>query len=226
MIASSCLRTPWIDQLTISSSCCCFDPKQNSNETMRLIHPDYCFSQIERELLRKPHGRSQKKEMACLWAHFGTSFEVCSELWWRLEPHKTISKDTRPHYILWMLMWAKMYLLEATPARLVGGVDKNYFKNVLWSFWTQLPTWKPKRYIVLVCLPCSTSTFNNTDDVGKMIWWLEWVKQVSCDSWRDGLQNPRAFLVILEKWALSQVQGPGCEVQAWNFYHSCQNCVA
>jgi hypothetical protein len=78
-------------------------------------------------------GGSQKTEMAHFRAHFGTSFEVCLELCWRLEPHATISKGARPHHLLWMLMWTKIYSSEATLARLAGIVNEKSFGNGLGS---------------------------------------------------------------------------------------------
>jgi hypothetical protein len=46
----------------------------------------------------------------------------------------TISKGTRPHHLLWMLMWAKIYSSEATLARLAGDVYEKMFQKWTWIF--------------------------------------------------------------------------------------------
>jgi hypothetical protein len=171
---------------------------------MRLIHPVY-FSQVAREFLCMPPGGSQKTEIAHFRAHFGTSFEVCSELWWRLEPHKTISKDARPDHLLWMLMWAKIYLSEAILARLAGDVDEKMFRKWTWIF---LNTAVNLEAEVVRSASCMSSFLN----VIFYQWLFILFIQIVWKNWFDDWNG-------LNKCLVTVVNGTDCRIQEpWPFW--------
>ncbi|CAJ1951004.1 unnamed protein product [Cylindrotheca closterium] len=68
------------------------------------------FEKVAREMLELPIGSKQysrEREKRVFRAAFGTSFEVCSELWSKLEPKKKISRRAQPKHLLWTLIYYK-----------------------------------------------------------------------------------------------------------------------
>ena len=69
--------------------------------------------------------------------YFGTTPEICAEIWERLDPFKTIEKvfhGVQIKHLLWALMFMKLYSTESVHASLAGGVDEKTFRKWTWIF--------------------------------------------------------------------------------------------
>ncbi len=78
---------------------------------MVVVRPED-FAEAARKVLGRPVGNkklSNKTEHLRFREFVGTSFEVYSDLWTRLDPEKRISKRAHPKHLLWALLFAKVY---------------------------------------------------------------------------------------------------------------------
>lgn len=69
--------------------------------------------------------------------HFGTTPEICAEIWERLNPLETIEKEfhvVQIYHLLWALIFMKLYTKESIHASLVGGVNEKTFCKWTWIF--------------------------------------------------------------------------------------------
>ena len=81
-------------------------------------------------------------------AKFGTSPEVCSELWERLQPHRP--KGALPKHLLRALMFLKLYSSEDVLSDMVGTTRKT-FRKWVWLMVKAISKIKPQ--VVRSCLP-------------------------------------------------------------------------
>jgi hypothetical protein len=93
-----------------------FQPKRkwNENKTLKRIDQEICRSLL------------------------GTSYEVSAELWNLIDPQSTISRYAQPKHLLWALILMKNYSTEEVSSRVVGGVDKETFRDWCWVFITAI----------------------------------------------------------------------------------------
>ena len=72
---------------------------------------------------------------------FGTTPEVCVELWMRLDPVKHIKKKgLHPKHLLWTLLFLKGYDTETKNAVFVGNVDEKTYRKWVWIFIQEIGT--------------------------------------------------------------------------------------
>jgi hypothetical protein len=80
-------------------------------------------------------------------AKFGTSPEVCSELWERLQPHQP--KGALPKHLLRALLFLKLYCSEDVLSDMAGTTRKT-FRKWLWLMVKAISKVKPQ--VVRSCL--------------------------------------------------------------------------
>ena len=72
-------------------------------------------------------------EYATFVAYFGTTPQVCMYLWAYMMRYDYIPAHGCPPYLLWALMFVKLYSTETVLAHMVGVTEKTYRKWV-WLF--------------------------------------------------------------------------------------------
>ena len=63
-------------------------------------------------------------------AHFGTSSDICVQLWNMIGP----IAGAKPVHLLWALMLLKLYCAESVLCTLAGGVHEQTFRKWAWLF--------------------------------------------------------------------------------------------
>jgi hypothetical protein len=81
------------------------------------------------EIMQRSRRVSARVEDARFRAHFGTSANICCDLW------NMIGADRgKPVHLLWALMLLKLYCAEAVLCTLAGGVHEQTFRKWAWLF--------------------------------------------------------------------------------------------
>ncbi|CAJ1953985.1 unnamed protein product [Cylindrotheca closterium] len=95
------------------------------------------FEKVAREMLELPIGSKQysrEREKRVFRAAFGTSFEVCSELWSKLEPKKKISRRAQPKHLLWTLIYYKVNISEEMMIKIANCKSCDTFRDWVSKF--------------------------------------------------------------------------------------------
>ncbi|GKZ00549.1 hypothetical protein MPSEU_001007300 [Mayamaea pseudoterrestris] len=101
---------------------------------MAMRVPPEHFADLGNEIMaRRGRGVSSRTDRR-FRATFGTTPALCSTLWMRLDPSRTMHQKAEPKHLLWSLMLLKLYLCEHALAALVGGVDEKTVAKWSWLF--------------------------------------------------------------------------------------------
>jgi len=95
------------------------------------------FESVAREVLQLPVGSKQysrNREHRVFRSAFGTSFRVCSELWCKLEPKKTISRRAKPKHLLWTLIYYKVNISEEMMIKIANCKSCDTFRDWVIKF--------------------------------------------------------------------------------------------
>lgn len=79
------------------------------------------------------HAAASKVEFRRLRCHFGVSFDVCADVWKRLDPERNMPRGAAPEHLLWACMFLKRYEPEhVLQARLKK--DEKTIRKWIWTF--------------------------------------------------------------------------------------------
>jgi hypothetical protein len=107
-----------------------------NNQQMLNVSPEE-FEEEARKVLRlrtgadKMSASTEKREFR---SSFGVTFEVCSDVWRRLDPKRGISKFAKPKHLLWAFVFLAVNGSEPVNCRLVGTRDQKSFRYWSWLF--------------------------------------------------------------------------------------------
>ena len=107
--------------------------RKTSNGWQRMMRfPPELFLGLGNEIMSR-HGVGRRSDRR-FRSTFGTTPALCSILWEKLEPWRTMPKGAQPKHLLWGLMLMKLYLNEHALAALAGGVDEKTISKWAWMF--------------------------------------------------------------------------------------------
>jgi hypothetical protein len=111
------------------------------------------------EIIQRSRRVSARVEDARFRAHFGTSADVCCDLWSLIRVDRA-----KPFHLLWALMLLKLYCSESVLCTLAGGVHEQTFRKWAWLFVNEI---SELQYSVVSgdCLVFLGSHFSHTQSV-------------------------------------------------------------
>ena len=87
--------------------------------------------EVEAKLMLGIRSKIEKQAKRLYRSAFGTSFEVCDELWFQLQKREWIVPGGKPKHLLWGLMLMKLYVSE-TACAAIAGVHRHTFHKWAW----------------------------------------------------------------------------------------------
>ena len=84
------------------------------------------------DIMKRSRRVSARTEDARFRAHFGTSPNVCCDLWNKIGGNNI--EGAKPVHLLWALMLLKLYCAESVLCTLAGGVHEQTFRKWAWLF--------------------------------------------------------------------------------------------
>jgi hypothetical protein len=99
------------------------------------------------EVMQRSRRVSARIEDARFRAHFGTSANICCELWKMIGANAI--DGAKPVHLLWALMLLKLYCAESVLCTLAGGVHEQTFRKWAWLFVNEI---SELQYRVVSCV--------------------------------------------------------------------------
>ena len=92
------------------------------------------FRLVACEMLFMDPNSSAREQAREFTEFFGTSYDVCEDVWRRINPTENVHPNAKPKHLLWALLFLFNYCTEKINCKLVGIRDPKTYRYWTWMF--------------------------------------------------------------------------------------------